>query len=129
MRSITLLLILSVSSAFSQSFTERALTSKIEQVTIFLEGAQVTRTGSIILPAGKSVIKLKELSPYIDGKSVQVKATGSFTVLSVNHNLNYLSPIQKDQRIDSISLAADKLKAQVSKLKSRRLFYRRNTAY
>ena len=120
MRSITLLLFVSVTSAFSQSYTERPLTSKIEQVTIFLEGAQVTRTGSIILPAGKSIIKLKELSPYIDGKSVQVKATGTFTVLSVNHNLNYLSPIQKDQRIDSISRAADKLKAQVIKLESRK---------
>ena len=120
MRPLTLILLLLTTWAFGQPFTNRTLSNKIEQVTIFLEGAQVTRTGNITLPTGKSAIQLKDLSPYIDGKSVQVKATGSFTVLSVNHNLNYLSPLRKDERVDSITRATEKLELQVTKLKSRK---------
>ena len=120
MRPLTLILLLLTTWAFGQPFTNRTLSNKIEQVTIFLEGAQVTRTGNITLPTGKSTIQLKDLSPYIDGKSVQVKATGSFTVLSVNHNLNYLSPLRKDERVDSITRATEKLELQVTKLKSRK---------
>ena len=83
------------------------LPTKIEEVTVFIDGAQVTRAGSLKLPAGKSILTVKGLSPYIDEKSVQVKSPGNFTMLSVNHRLNYPDELKKNSQLDSLERAIE----------------------
>lgn len=78
-------------SSKAQDFQEAALKTTITEATVFIEGAQITRTGQINLPSGRSELTLSSLSSYIDKHSIQVKAEGPFTILSVNHDLNYLS--------------------------------------
>jgi len=70
--------------------TQKIIDSKIEKATVFLNGAQINRSGKITVPPGNSEIIFKGISPYINKQSIQVKAEGSFTVLSVVHKLNYL---------------------------------------
>jgi hypothetical protein len=65
--------------------------SKIERVIVFLHGAQVERTAQVAIPNGTSTIFFKDLSPEIDEQSIQVKGVGSFTILSVNRQSNYLN--------------------------------------
>ncbi|MDR0939402.1 MAG: mucoidy inhibitor MuiA family protein [Mediterranea sp.] len=60
-----------------------------ERVTIFINGAQVTRTKQVDIPAGNSSLVFTGLSPYMDAKSVQVSARGRLTITSVNRQLNY----------------------------------------
>ena len=91
-----------VNSTYSQSFTERKLKSTIDEVTVFTKGGLISRTGTIDIPIGKSTLKLASLSPHIDDKSIQVKATGNFTVLSVNHKLNYINSLKNDEQIENI---------------------------
>ena len=56
----------------------------IERVTVFANGAQVERAKSVSLVAGEQVVTFTGMSPYMDTKSMQVKAKGRLTVLGVN---------------------------------------------
>lgn len=72
---------------FAQKSNEIKASSNIDEVTVFIKGAQVHRTKTLDLPAGKSTIRFTKLSPYIDAKSVQVKVNGEIMVLSVNYQM------------------------------------------
>ena len=119
MKYLLLFALFLTNQAFSQSFTERELKTTIEEVTIYLQGGLVTRSGKSEIPQGKSILKIRSLSPHIDDKSVQVKATGDFTILSVNHKLNYLSRLKKDDKIDSLRMKVELLDFKISKAESR----------
>ncbi len=87
--------------------------TNIKEITVFLQGAQVTRSGSIQLPAGKSKVVLSGLSRYLNNESIQVKGKGNFTIFSVNHRINYLKNLDKPKEIlvleDSLELLNNQL--------------------
>ena len=85
-----LLFVIIISNVVIGADSEKEIKSKITKATVFLSGAQVTRESSISLTKGKTLLKFNELSPYIDKNSIKVKGVGSYTILSVNHNVNYL---------------------------------------
>ena len=60
-------------------------TATIEHVTVFANGAQVVRSKSVQLTTGEQVITFTGMSPYMDRKSMQLKARGRLTVLGVTH--------------------------------------------
>ncbi|MDT0690490.1 mucoidy inhibitor MuiA family protein [Salegentibacter sp. F188] len=119
MKKIILLLLLISTSAFAQNFKEVPLSTSIRNVTVFLQGAQISREGTVQIPAGNSVLLLEGLSPHINDKSVQVSADGDFTILSVNHKQNFLNERQKNEKIDSIQNLISSLELQLSESKSR----------
>ncbi|KYP16508.1 mucoidy inhibitor MuiA family protein [Flavihumibacter sp. CACIAM 22H1] len=76
---------------FAQAQSKRIIApSKIEAVTVFLQGAEVKRTGMVQLPLGKSELVLSGISTDIETSSVQVKLEGDLTVLSVGVRKNFL---------------------------------------
>ncbi|MBA4849185.1 DUF4139 domain-containing protein [Emticicia sp. BO119] len=79
-----LLLCLITQGLWAQS---TAIQSKIENVTIFLNGAQVTRSAKVSLPVGKTELLFKGISPQINKQSIQVKRESRFTILSLTHQL------------------------------------------
>lgn len=117
MKAINILLLsLIFSNVFSQEILEKEIKTEVNEVTVFLDGAQVVRKKTVDLTKGKSIIKFVNLSPFIDAKSVQVKAEGELTVLSVNHQQNYLDKMEKsaeltdlEKRLESIE---DKIKLE-----------------
>jgi hypothetical protein len=89
--------------------------SKIEKVTVFMQGAQVERTAQQPLKAGKYNLVFDGISPKVDKQSIQLKADGKLTVLSVTHQVNFLKEqqvqdemkqleTQKEQWLDKIAL-------------------------
>jgi hypothetical protein len=80
----------------------QVVTSKIEKVTVFAQGAQVLRKAVVALPAGKTELVFAGISPKIDKQSVQVKGQGNFTILSVVHQTNYLNEQQRRQEIEEL---------------------------
>lgn len=103
----------------AQQFKEVALETSINRVTVYLENAQVNRGGTVTVPAGQSTVLVKGLSPYLDNKSIQVQARGNFTVLSVNHQLDYLTEQQKDVRIDSLLQLINELETNIAQKNNR----------
>lgn len=115
----TILGIFIISDLFSQTFKEKELKTEINEVTVFLNGAQIFETGNVTIPAGRTILRVKNLSPYLDDKSIQVKADGDFTILSVNHKFNYLNELKKDEKIDSLQKFADVLELAISRENAR----------
>jgi uncharacterized protein (TIGR02231 family) len=96
--------------------TDKKVKSKIEEVTVFQNGAQIHRKAYTNLKAGHQVIIFSDLSTAINASSIQVNGKGDFTIMSVTNQINYLKEINKNKRIasitDSISSLNKKVKSQ-----------------
>lgn len=111
-----LIFTLSVWSVYAQNAREITLKSPVSEVTVYLKGAQLSRTATTNVPAGKSVIKFTDLSPYIDAKSIQLKIKNSnVTVFSVNHQYNHLDSLEMSKEAESLSIKLDKINDEISR--------------
>jgi uncharacterized protein (TIGR02231 family) len=115
--------------------TEKEIKAEIKHVTVFPDRAQIDQETSVAILPGKSILKLSGLSPYIDAQSIQVKGLGDFTILSVNHQNNYLqnledSPEVKNIRtqIEALQIKVEDEKAAISVLKQKEDFLVANRA-
>lgn len=62
------------------STAQRKVETVAEKVMLFIDGAQVTRTKRVDIPAGNSALLFTGLSPYLDARSMQVSAKGKLTI-------------------------------------------------
>lgn len=108
-----LLLLFVLNQSYAQTITENELKTTIKNVTVFIQGAQITRTGKVNIPLGKSILSVKSLSPHLDAKSIIVKADGDFTVLSVNHKFNYLNQLDADHQLEQLNSVIKSLQNQI----------------
>ncbi len=95
------------------SATTTGIKSTIREVTVYLNGAQVTRAANAEFGRGSSVLAFTGLPENIDPQSIQVKGQGNFTVLSVMHQINYLASQHKSKEVlaleDSLKMLEDKV--------------------
>ena len=136
MKNIVLVIIL-VTGGFLNSYadTEKEIKAGIKHVTVYPDRAQVSHETSVELAAGKSILKLGGLSPYIDAQSLQVKGYGDFIILSVNHQNNYLENLEDlpevksiRSQIETLQLKIEDEKAAISVLKEKEAFLVANRA-
>lgn len=86
--------------------------TSVEKVTLFIDGAQVTRTKQIDIPAGNSTVLFTGLSPYLDDKSMQVAAKGKFTVTAVNRLFNHTDSLERSVRQKALEQELAKIRQQ-----------------
>ena len=98
---------------FSQEIKVVEVKTDVNEVTVFIDGAQVVRKKSIDLTQGKSILKFVNLSPFIDPKSVQVKVEGELTVLSVNHQQNYLDKMEKPKELQDLEKSLETIDSKI----------------
>ncbi|MDP3452317.1 MAG: mucoidy inhibitor MuiA family protein [Bacteroidales bacterium] len=129
----SLIALLIFNYAFTQVITEKEIKTEAKEVTVFLEGAQIHRKQNVNLSKGETILKFINLSPFIDAKSIQVKVSGDITVLSVNHQQNFLDKLVKPQELinleSKLSAIESKIKlenAHLSILKEELIFLREN---
>lgn len=84
----------------------------IKKVTVFFTGAQIQHENRVELLSGKQVVVFQKLTDFIDPNTVQVKAEGNLTILSVRTRKNY-----EDQKISSEEVK--KLNTKRSDLKAK----------
>lgn len=97
-----LLFVLLSLPVMAQEKSDLVLKTDVSEATVFINGAQVIRRKTVDLQPGKTTIKFANLSPYIDGKSVQVKVNGKVMVLSVNHQLNYTDSLKQSNELEKL---------------------------
>lgn len=102
-------------SAFPQDSKELKTQSKIQEITLFLNGAQVFEKAETNIPDGESTVVIKGLSPYLEEKSIQVKAMGNFTIQAVNKRMDYLTESAMSESTEKIQNQIDALKKEVQK--------------
>jgi hypothetical protein len=101
--------------AFSQTFKEKELKTEIKEVTVFLNAAQIFESGTTVIAPGKTILRINNLSPHLDEKSIHVKSEGEYTILSVNHRFNYLKELRKDDKIDSLRKLVQEIDAEITR--------------
>jgi hypothetical protein len=110
-------LIISLARAANADDTQK-IVSKVQKVTLFLNGAQVTRTSAVNITPGTSTLVFEDISPNIDVQSIQVRGAGDFTILSVKHEMNYLNLQQKQKQVEALQLQQKQLRDKLSLLSS-----------
>jgi hypothetical protein len=111
---------------YTWSFAQKdnqAITSKIEKVTVFLQGAQVERIAKQQLTPGKYNLVFAGISPKIDKQSIQLKADGKLTVLSVTHQINYLQEQQVQDEITQVQKQKDQWLEKIAMEKNMKNVY------
>ena len=93
-------------------------------MTVFLQGAQVERNGRQNLSAGKYNIVFDSISPKIDKQSIQLKADGKLTILSVTHQLNYLKEQKVENEIKQLETQKEQLLNKIEVQKNMRNVYK-----
>jgi hypothetical protein len=83
-------------------------TASINKVTVFTNGAQVERSKSVVLAPGEQVVTFTGFSPYMDRKSLQVKAKGHLTILGVSERTAHPDSVAQVKKLRS---AEDDVKA------------------
>ncbi len=128
-RFIVASLAFSISLFHISAQSEKEIKAEIKHVTVFPDRAQINHEASVSIQPGKTTLKLSALSPYIDIQSIQVKGFGDFTILSVNHQNNYLQNLEDSPEIKSIRSQLESLqrkvedeKAAISILKEKEAF-------
>lgn len=100
----------------AKGYEGQKVSSKVTKVTVFLNSAQVTRTATASIVPGTSTLVFENISPDVDVQSIQVKAAGEFTILSVKYELDFLNEQNKEKRIEQLEeqkkLIQDKLDMQ-----------------
>jgi len=115
---LIILALLFSQNAFSNIDTLK-VKSKISDVTVFLEGAQVMRTSKLNLPQGKHYILFEKLPYEINPESIQVEGMENCKILSVKHK--YSNPYKKSEiekniqsKIDSEQLKYKEIASELS---------------
>jgi uncharacterized protein (TIGR02231 family) len=90
-----------------------SVTSQIKEVTVFLQGAQISRQARINITKGTSTLIFRELPIDIDPQSIQARGEGNYVILSLLHQVNYLAGAHKSAEIQALQ---DTLKLLENKL-------------
>ncbi len=107
---ITLCFLVLSFSVFCQK--ETVVSSSIRKVTVFFQGAQIEHSKSIELKPGKQELVFEKLTDFLDPNSVQVKAKGDLTILSVRTRKNFEDPKITQTEISDLNAKKEKLELQ-----------------
>ena len=80
------------SNSFFSGNYEKEIKSKIKNVTVYLNGAQVSRRGNVTLKTGINTLYFNDVSPYVNQKTIQVKGVGDYIILDTKKNIKYPEP-------------------------------------
>ena len=102
--------------------------SKIERVTVFLEGAQVTRLATVTIKPGVSLLTFPAIAPGIQEQSIQAEAPAGVKILSVSFKVNYLEEIKVPEKIAALEEERRRLGMNLTQEKSLEEVYREEEA-
>lgn len=93
-------------AAVSWATEKETVKSKITEVTVYTQGAQVFRTANYTVKPGVTEIIIDHVCSSLDPKSLQVKATGNLVILDSKYTLFYPKP--EEIPSDQISVKSQK---------------------
>jgi uncharacterized protein (TIGR02231 family) len=104
---------LSVSALVTMGQNEKNVDSKITDVTVFLNKAQVTREVKTRIEPGRVNLVVRGLTSQLDPESIQVTGKGSFIILGISHQQNYLSELNMPKSLKALKDSVEQLQKQL----------------
>jgi uncharacterized protein (TIGR02231 family) len=78
----------------AKALDKEIVKSTISEVTVYAQGAQIFQKANYSLKPGTTEIIIEGISPFIDAKSLQVKATGNSIILDSKYSVFYPKPAE-----------------------------------
>jgi len=75
---------------------EKSIPSTIDKVIVYTQGAQIESEVEFQVQKGQMKIKLPGLSSVLNEESIRIISDGSFTILNVQYQIDYLNVLDKD---------------------------------
>lgn len=104
---------LSLSTLAALGQVDKPVDSKINQVTVFLNKAQVSRDAKTRIEAGKTNLIITGLTSLLDPQSIQVTGKGGFIILGITHQQNYLNEFNLPRSLKGMKDSVDYFQKQV----------------
>lgn len=98
LKSLIVLLILSISAVIAQSSNELIISPQVKEVLLYQQGAQVIYRESVQLKSGVNKLTFKDLPEGMEPSSVQLNADKDVLIMSVSHKLNFLDKFTEESR-------------------------------
>ncbi|MFY0606300.1 MAG: DUF4139 domain-containing protein [Cyclobacteriaceae bacterium] len=111
-------LIANLVSLFSITLLAKEVNSKVDQVTIYLNQAEVHRVAKTSIDANTTELVFNNLSNQLDQNSIQVKGKGDFIILGTSYRYNYLSGEQSSEVIQDLRTQIESKNELISDLAS-----------
>ncbi|MUV04288.1 mucoidy inhibitor MuiA family protein [Flavobacterium rakeshii] len=107
MRALLIILLLAGNVMMAQKpvFTN----AEAKSATVYFNGAELTHTANVKLPAGTSEIVIKNVADYLNESTVQIGAPSTLTVLSVQFTRNYISEYTPDETSPQVKQVRDSI--------------------
>ena len=112
MKRISIYFLMFIMALPAMAQNQKKISSKIESVTVFLQGAQINRKAVANLNKGRKTIVFSGLSRYVSPSSVQIKGKGAVTILAVSYRTNYLKKPKVSQQIKEMQDSVKMLRSQ-----------------
>jgi hypothetical protein len=109
MKKITASAFIAINFFCVQAQKEINSVAAIKKVTVFFTGAQIQHEAKVELQAGRQDIVFQKLTDFIDPNTVQVKAQGDVTILSVRTRKNFEDIKISNEEIRSLNEKKDLL--------------------
>ncbi|GAA0546427.1 hypothetical protein GCM10009415_30760 [Chitinophaga japonensis] len=111
-----------------QAQTSSKNSGAIDQVVVFLQGAQVTRSMPYTLTPGNNRVVFSGISPDIDEKSIQVKVPADATLMSIAHQPDFIREQSQREEIVRLEKQREALQAQLDREKNHLQVYTQEEA-
>jgi len=99
--------------------TVQKINSDISQVTVYQNGALITRNATVELKNGRNVLVFTRLSRNIIERTIQIKGTGNYTLVSVNRTFDYLNEQQESRELKELREKAKELENAIKLLNTK----------
>ena len=119
MKALVIITALLISCIATVAHTQMTTTTNatMKKVTVFFTGAQIQHESQLDLQAGKQEIIFEKLTDFVDPNTVQVKAIGDLTILSVRTRKNYEDLKIGSEQMKNLNEKRKSLKANDGKLR------------
>ena len=82
---------------------EMEIKSKITKATVYSKGVQIESEAKFELQQGKMLLVFKYLSPFINKESIRIDGDGSFTILNVQLQKDFLNELEKTKGVNDLT--------------------------
>lgn len=108
--SLNLLLLLSPLLTFSQNIQEQVLKTEIKRVKLFITAGEMTHETPVKLVKGRNKIIFSGISAFADPRTIQFTGTGTFRLVSISTEMDFLAAEQWNPRIKVLADSLEQLK-------------------
>lgn len=92
----------------------KTVDSRISNVTVFLNKAQIERVIKTRVEAGKTDLVVSGLTSQLDPQSIQVAGKGNFVILGITHQQNYLTELNVPASLRILKDSVEYLQKQIT---------------